>query len=88
MILFNFNDELLKENIEKLDTKFITARDTFPPLCIITSNGDVDKYVIWTKETPLVEVLARVTLLARYAIDLIEKNIFDCFLTEVCLKLF
>lgn len=82
MVLFNFNDELSKENIEKLDTKFITTRDSFPPLCILTSNGDVDKYVIWTKEAPLVEILARVTLLARHAIDLIQKNILDRFLTE------
>lgn len=84
MILFNFNDELSKENIEKLDTKFITARDSFPSLCIITSNGDADKYAIWTKERPLVEILARITLLARHAIDLIQTNIVDEFRTEVC----
>lgn len=82
MVLFNFNDELSKENIEKLDTKFITARDSFPPLCIVTSDGDADKYVFWTKEAPLVEILARVTLLARHAMDLIQQNIIDKFLTE------
>lgn len=81
--MLNFNDDLSKAYIEKLETKFISDRDSFPPLSIITSNGEPDSHTIWTKKAPTIEILARVTLLARHANNLIKKSIFDDFLAEV-----
>lgn len=59
--------------------EFVSTRSAFPPLCIITSTGETDKHTIWTKNTPSVEILARITLLARHAIKLIQQNIFNDF---------
>lgn len=83
LFALNFNDELTKTYIEKLETKFISGRDSFPPLTIITSNGEPDSHTIWSKKAPTIEILARVTLLARHANILIKKSIFDDFLAEV-----
>lgn len=83
MILLNFNNELSNNYIEKLETKFLSERDSFPPLTIITSNGETDKHTIWTKKVPTIEILARITLLARHAISLIEKSVLKEFLIEV-----
>lgn len=82
LILLNFNDDLSREYIEKLEMDFISTRSAFPPLSIITSMGETDKHVVWTKDSPSVEILARVTLLARHAIKLIEKTIFKEFLAD------
>lgn len=83
MFVLNFNDELTKTYIEKLKTKSISDRDSFPPLTIITSNGEPDSHTIWSKKAPTIEILARVTLLARHANNLIKKSIFDDLVVEV-----
>lgn len=79
LILLNFNNELTKEYVEKLELDFVSHRDTFPPLTIITSSVESNSHTIWTKSKPTIEVLARVTLLARYAINLISSSIFNSF---------
>lgn len=83
LFLLNFNCELTKAYIEKLETKFISDRDSYPPLTIITSNGEPDSHTLWSKKAPTIEILARVTLLARRAINLIDKSVFDDFLAVV-----
>lgn len=82
LILLNFNDDLSREYTEKLEMEFISTRSAFPPLCIITSIGEVDKHTIWTKKSPSVEILARITLLARHAIKLIQHSIFKDFIAD------
>lgn len=82
LVLLNFNNDLSREYIEKLEMEFVSSRNAFPPLCIITSTGEIDKHTIWSKKTPSVEILARVTLLARHAIKLIQKTIFNEFIAD------
>lgn len=79
LILLNFNDDLSREYVEKLEMEFISTRTAFPPLCIITSMGESDRHTIWSKKTPTVEILARITLLARHAIKLVQQTIFNDF---------
>lgn len=83
LFVLNFNDELQTDYIEKLETKFISDRDSFPPLTIITSHGEPDSHTVWSKKAPTVEILARVTLLARHAINVVKRSIFDDFMAEV-----
>lgn len=79
LILLNFNDDLSQTYVEKLETTFISDRSSFPPLTIITSNGETDKHTVWSKKVPSVEILARVTLLARHALKLVQQNILGDF---------
>lgn len=88
LILLNFNDDISTDAVSKLETKFIAERDSFPPLCIATSCGEADKHIIWTKKVPTVEVLARVTVLARHAITLVQENLFEHFEAKVRMKWF
>lgn len=82
LILLNFNNDLSRKYVEKLEMEFITTRTAFPALCIITSMGETDKHIIWSKRTPTVEILARVTLLARHAIKLVQQTIFNEFIAD------
>lgn len=82
LILLNFNNDLSREYVEKLEMEFISTRSAFPPLCIITSMGEADKHTIWSKKTPSVEILARITLLARHAIKLVQQTIFKEFIAD------
>lgn len=82
LILLNFNQDLSREYIEKLEMEFISTRTAFPPLCIITSMGETDKHTVWSKKAPTVEILARVTLLARHAMKLVQQSIFNDFIAD------
>lgn len=79
LILLNFNEDLSQTHIEKLETSFISDRSSFPPLTIITSNGETDKHTVWSKKVPSVEVLARITILARHALKIVQQTILDDF---------
>lgn len=83
LFLLNFNDDISADVISKLELKFISERESFPALCIATSTGEPDKHAIWSKKAPPVEVLARVSFLARHALNLIEKNLFNGFEAKV-----
>lgn len=83
LVLLNFNGELKKEYIEKLEVDFVSHRDSFPPLSIVTSNGEPDSHTIWTKMAPSIAILARVTHLARHAIRVIETSALSSSLIEV-----
>lgn len=82
LILLNFNNDLSREYVEKLEMEFISTRTAFPPLCIITSMGETDKHTVWSKKVPTVEILARITLLARHAIKLVQQTIFNDFIAD------
>ncbi|XP_055850097.1 nucleolar protein 6 [Episyrphus balteatus] len=71
MVVLQFNEELDDESVSELENKFINERDSFPPLMIVTSY-DEKRYGIWSKEAPIIPVLARVKLLAKHALNLIE----------------
>uniref|UniRef100_A0A1B0DRI6 N-glycosylase/DNA lyase n=1 Tax=Phlebotomus papatasi TaxID=29031 RepID=A0A1B0DRI6_PHLPP len=49
-------------------------RDNFPPLTIVTS-FDATKHSIWGKTAPILQVLVRVSLLAKNILDKIEENL-------------
>lgn len=86
MILLNFNDDMSRSYIEKLELSFVSDRSLFPPLCVITSTGDADKHTVWSKKNPSVEILARVTLLARHAIKRMQQTISKELATETMFK--
>lgn len=86
MVLLNFNDDMTRSYIEKLELSFVSDRSLFPPLCIITSTGDTDKHIVWSKKNPSIEILARITLLARHTIKRIQQTIFKEFVSETMFK--
>lgn len=55
----------------ELEAKFAAERDSYPPLAIITS-FDTKKDCIWSKQSPSPHILARVILLARFALRQID----------------
>lgn len=56
-----------------MEHRFSTERDTFPPLCIATSFDEHHMGNLWSSGSkPNINVLARVTLLARHSLDIIE----------------
>lgn len=67
-----------------MEQRFSTERDTFPPLCIATSY-DLKHYgKIWSTDTqPNVHVLARVTLLARQSLEIIESTLLSSSLAFI-----
>lgn len=75
--LVNFNNTLSEEEIVEIEKKFRESRSTYPPLCIITS-CDGDNPSIWTKHAPTEQVLARIILLARHSLSLIDINLLKC----------
>lgn len=66
----------LGEKLENLEKKFTTERSKFPPLCLVTS-CDQEKYGIWSKEHPTEQVLVRLTILARHAIQRIDEGLLN-----------
>lgn len=66
----------IENDVCDLENRFNTERESFPPLCIVTSY-DLKHYgSVWTSNLrPNVNVLARVTILARQALAIIEPAI-------------
>ncbi|XP_061392483.1 nucleolar protein 6 [Musca vetustissima] len=76
MFLINFNNAMQETEISDLEQKFSTERDAFPPLCLVTSYDRQHYGKIWTSEQqPNIHVLARVTLLARQCLEIIESSL-------------
>lgn len=73
-----------------MEQRFSTERDTFPPLCIVTSYDQKHYGNIWSSnEQPNVHVLARVTLLARQCLEMIESSLLSTSLSFIkAVKLF
>ncbi|XP_059610144.1 nucleolar protein 6 [Phlebotomus argentipes] len=74
MIIVNFNESLSQEEISKMEGNFLSSRDNFPPLTIVTS-FDSSKHSIWSKSAPILQVLVRVSLLAKQMLDSVENDL-------------
>ncbi|XP_062558829.1 nucleolar protein 6 [Armigeres subalbatus] len=75
LVFLNFNDEISEEKLEELEKQFIDKRDSFPPLAIVTS-CDSEKYGLFAKRAPSLEVLNRVVFLAKNVVDIIGSDIY------------
>ncbi|XP_065363227.1 nucleolar protein 6 [Calliphora vicina] len=84
LFLLNFNSAMQETDISDLEQHFATERDTFPPLCLATSYDQKHYGKIWSSEQqPNVHVLARVTLLARQSLEIIESTLLSSSLTFI-----
>ncbi|KAM7363177.1 nucleolar protein 6 Mat89Ba [Cochliomyia hominivorax] len=84
LFLLNFNAAMEEADISELEQKFSTERETFPPLCIVTSYDQKHYGKIWSNEgQPNVHVLAKVTLLARQSLEIIETTLLSNTLTFI-----
>ncbi|KAI8129229.1 Nucleolar protein 6 [Lucilia cuprina] len=84
LFLLNFNSAMEETDISDLEQRFSTERNTFPPLCIVTSYDQKHYGKIWsTEQQPNVHVLARVTLLARQTLEIIESTLLSSCLTLI-----
>lgn len=85
----NINDSInlnlfADADISDLEQRFSTERDSFPPLCIVTSYDQKHYGNIWSSnEQPNVHILARVTLLARQCLDIVESSLLSTSLTFI-----
>lgn len=74
MAVLNFNETLSTDAIKLLESRFINERDSFPSLCIITSCDGQGAPSLWTRQAPIREIVARVGVLATYAVQLVREN--------------
>ncbi|XP_058116065.1 nucleolar protein 6 [Anopheles ziemanni] len=74
MVVVNLLGELDGETLDVLEKQFVERRATFPPLTIVTP-CDAGKYGLFGRRAPSMEILNRVTLLAKSAIEMIESNL-------------
>lgn len=78
LFLLNFNNAMDENAVADLEHRFSTERDTFPPLCIATSFDQNHMGNLWASASkPNNNVLFRVTLLARHALDIIENALLS-----------
>lgn len=78
LIVVNFNETLSTDTIKSIETRFVNDRDSFPPLCIVTSceaQGTPATASIWTRAAPAPEIVARVGVLARHALQLVLDDV-------------
>ena len=62
-----------------MEQRFNTEREAFPPLCIATAYDLNHQGQLWTTpQLPNVNVLARVTILARQALSIVEPSVLSC----------
>ncbi|XP_054735625.1 nucleolar protein 6 [Anastrepha obliqua] len=78
LFLLNFNNAMDENTVADLEHRFSTERDIFPPLCIATSFDLQHMGNLWSSlSKPNVNVLARVTVLARHSLAIIEGAIMS-----------
>lgn len=77
MVLLNFNDGLSAEQVSKLEAQFLNDRDSFPFLTIISSGGESKEWTVWSSRAPTIELVARVAVLSRHCLALVEQELFD-----------
>lgn len=91
MVVLNFNDGLTTEQLSRLEACWLSDRDAFPVLCIVTpaatattstvaaaaaaQTNQTSAWTVWTEEAPLREVVARVAVLAGHSLDLVERSV-------------
>lgn len=77
-IFTSYSTFLLETEISDLEQRFSSERDSFPPLCIATSYDKQYHGRVWSSsQQPNVHVLARVTILARQCLDIIESTLLS-----------
>uniref|UniRef100_A0A1B0CG98 Nucleolar protein 6 n=1 Tax=Lutzomyia longipalpis TaxID=7200 RepID=A0A1B0CG98_LUTLO len=76
LIIVNFNESLTQDEVSKLEANFQSSRENYPPLTIVTS-FDATKHSIWSKSAPILQILVRVSVLAKQLIDTVEKNLLQ-----------
>ncbi|KAH8417147.1 hypothetical protein KR222_004756, partial [Zaprionus bogoriensis] len=78
LFLLNFNNSWTEQQIADLEHNFRSERQSYPPLCLATAYDQQHAGRLWTSdECPNRPVLARVTLLARHALQLIETSLLS-----------
>ncbi|KAL7730970.1 hypothetical protein ACLKA6_014201 [Drosophila palustris] len=78
LFLLNFNNSWTEQQITDLEHSYRSERESYPPLCLATSYDQQHAGRLWTTdELPNKPVLARVTLLARHALQLIESSMMS-----------
>ncbi|XP_030374020.1 nucleolar protein 6 [Scaptodrosophila lebanonensis] len=78
LFLLNFNNSWPEQQITELEQNFRSSRDSYPALCLATAYDNQHAGKLWsTQDCPNAQVLARVTLLARHALQLIETNLLS-----------
>ncbi|XP_013102162.2 nucleolar protein 6 [Stomoxys calcitrans] len=76
LFLINFNNAMDESEISDVEHRFGAERNDFPPLCIVTSYDKQYYGKIWSSHlNPNVHVLARVTLLARQCLEIVESTL-------------
>ncbi|EDV93823.1 GH18079 [Drosophila grimshawi] len=84
LFLLNFNNSWTEQQISDLGHSFRSDRQSYPLLCLATAYDQQHAGRLWTSdECPSKPVLARVTLLARHALQLIETRLLSQRLTFV-----
>ncbi|EFN82278.1 Nucleolar protein 6 [Harpegnathos saltator] len=78
-IIVNFNDEMTNEEIYAVETLFITARSSLPPLFISTPYHQQKS--LWTKKAPSQLILRRINVLAKESLKIFD----DLFLKDMVL---
>lgn len=69
---------LAEQQIADLEHSYRSERDSYPPLSLATAYDQQHAGRLWTsEESPNKPVLARVTLLARHALQLIETSLLS-----------
>lgn len=64
------------QEVANIEKRFLNNRLSFPSLCIVTS-CDGKEYSVWTKNAPIPQVIARVVVLAKSALTIIENYIVN-----------
>ncbi|XP_037956173.1 nucleolar protein 6 isoform X2 [Teleopsis dalmanni] len=85
LFLLNFNNALDENKISEIEYQFHATREKFPSLCIITAYDQKHYGYLWSTSTkPNANVLARVTILARQALAIIESSLLS--IDEIFIK--
>ncbi|XP_034112362.1 nucleolar protein 6 isoform X2 [Drosophila albomicans] len=78
LFLLNFNNSWAEQQVTDLEHSYRSERQSYPPLCLATAYDQKHAGRLWTSdELPNKPVLARVTLLARHALQLIESSLLS-----------
>ncbi|KAH8359720.1 hypothetical protein KR093_008614, partial [Drosophila rubida] len=78
LFLLNFNNSWTEQQVADLEHNYRSERESYPPLCLATAYDQQHAGRLWTAdELPNKQVLARVTLLARHALQLIEGSLLS-----------
>ncbi|KAJ0175334.1 hypothetical protein K1T71_009475 [Dendrolimus kikuchii] len=82
IIFLDFNEDMSREEITKLEQKFNSGDIPSPCLRIVTAYDDAMPSV-WSMDAPSLQVLARVQTLARSALNYIEEGLLRDFKENV-----